>query len=202
MYRKILKLLGLIKLYYYRMIGKNVSFGKGVFFHPKAKIYMNKKIGKIQFEDNVQIMSNVELKIEGNGSLKISKDSSILDYSFINVGKGAELLLKDHVFINRNGVIVCNNKIEIGDNVAIGPNVSMYDHDHIVRADLRQDWTKSKVGNIIIENDVWIAANTVILRNSHISHNSVIAAGLVVKGSIPENIIAYAKQSINYKKIN
>lgn len=54
-------------------------------------------------------------------------------------------------------------------------------------------------GSVSIGNNVWIGANTVILRDSIIGDNAVIAAGSVVKGNIPPNTVYYLKREENFK---
>ena len=44
--------------------------------------------------------------------------------------------------------------------------------------------TRNKIGDIIIENDVWIGANCVILPNVRIGEGAVIAAGSIVNKNI------------------
>ena len=57
-----------------------------------------------------------------------------------------------------------------------------------------------KTAPIIIGNNVWVGANTVILRGAEIGDNSVIGAGCIVKGKIPENSVFVQKRQSIYKK--
>jgi acetyltransferase-like isoleucine patch superfamily enzyme len=88
--------------------------------------------------------------------------------------------------------IVSKKSIEIGSNVMVGGNVHIWDTDfHPLdpikrRQNLNKDIRNSKV---IIENDVWIGANTLVLKGVRIGQNSVIAAGSVVSKSIPKDEI-------------
>ena len=59
---------------------------------------------------------------------------------------------------------------------------------------------KYKTGAVIIEDNVWIGANTVILRGTHIGANSVIAAGSIIRGNVPNNTVVYQKREIKYKE--
>lgn len=97
--------------------------------------------------------------------------------------------------MNVYGIVISHQLIQIGENCAIGPRVTICDHDHIVCRDDRQKWFGFRTGRICVERDTWIAANVTILRDSHIEHNSVIGAGTVVKGEIPANSITYHKRN-------
>lgn len=52
-----------------------------------------------------------------------------------------------------------------------------------------------KTSPIVIGNNVWIAANSIILRGSNIGDNAVIAAGSIVKGTVPANTLYLQKKS-------
>ena len=52
-------------------------------------------------------------------------------------------------------------------------------------------------GEVIIGKNVWIGANTVILRNTRIGDNAVIAAGSIVKGEVPANSVFVDKREHN-----
>ena len=49
-------------------------------------------------------------------------------------------------------------------------------------------------GDIIIGKNVWIGANTVILRGTTIGDNAVIAAGSVLKGDVAPNTVFLNKR--------
>lgn len=78
------------------------------------------------------------------------------------------------------------NGIIFGSNIRIGPNVSIISANHNI-----DDYDKhDKAEPIVIGNDVWIAANVVILPGVHIGNNVVIGAGSIVNRDIPDNSIA------------
>lgn len=110
-----------------------------------------------------------------------------------------EILLGERVSVNQDSMIVSMNKISVGNDTLIGPGVKIFDHDHGYGENVnREDYTW---GDIIIGNNVWIGANTIILKNTHIGDNCVIAAESVIKGNIPENMLVGNKKEIFMKKI-
>jgi len=45
------------------------------------------------------------------------------------------------------------------------------------------------IGSVKISKNVWIGNNVTILKNSEIGENTIIAAGAVVSGKFPKNVI-------------
>jgi len=93
--------------------------------------------------------------------------------------------LGDEVTLNRGVYIAAQTKVTIGNHVLIGPYVHINSGNH--RFDdpavpIRQQGKALKP--IVIEDDVWIAANVVVTAGSHIGRGSVVMAGAVVSGTI------------------
>lgn len=76
--------------------------------------------------------------------------------------------------------------ISIGNNVTFSIRVTLLAHD----ASTKKILDYAKFGKIIIEDNVFIGANTTILPNVTIGKNSIIGAGSVVTKNIPENSVA------------
>ena len=128
--------------------------------------------GKINLKKNVSFQRNVSLTSVG-GNLTIGKNVSF----------------------NRNCIVICRDSIVIKDNVIFGPNVVIYDHDHIFNNKGIQ--TGYKYGSVVIEEGCWIAANVTILRNTHIGEGCVIGAGCIIKGSIPAHSLVISNRETN-----
>lgn len=76
--------------------------------------------------------------------------------------------------------------ITIGNNVTFASWVYLAAHDGAAQKHVGY----SKIGKIVIEDNVFIGARSIILPNVSIGANSVIGAGSVVTKSIPENVVA------------
>lgn len=90
--------------------------------------------------------------------------------------------------------IVCFKSITIGNNVKIGGNVVIYDTDFhsldkIDRRDSKLDQEKKQCRDVVIEDDVFIGAHSIILKGVTIGEGSIIGAGSVVSKSVPKNEI-------------
>lgn len=135
-----------------------------------------------------------EVTISKKGILWIGKCFKMRSNCHIRIRKNAIMKIGNNVSLNYGDMIVCHEKITIGDNVQLAPNVLIYDHDHDYRA---KDGLKKllyKTSPVEIGSNVWIGANTVILRGTQIGDNCVIGAGSVVKGIIPDGTVFVQKR--------
>lgn len=109
------------------------------------------------------------------------------------VDRGAVLTIGKNVGISSTAV-VCHQSITIGDNVKIGGGVCLYDTDfHSLNPKIRENAIedlKSKIKiPIVIKNNAFIGAHSIILKGVVIGTNSVVGASSVVTKSIPDNEI-------------
>ena len=130
------------------------------------------------------------LKILGGENIEIGDDFSSMGHNYL-YGNGGGIRIGDNCSINTNVQIGSSGgRIVIGNNVLLGPNVVIRAADHgIVRGDLIRNQPHSG-GEIIIEDDVWIAANVVVLKNVRLGTGCVVGAGAVVNKDIePYSIV-------------
>ena len=124
------------------------------------------KGSKITIEDRVMIDAFVKIKaVGGSGDVRIGKNS----------------------YINSGVVIYSGNGIDIGEDVLIAANCTLAPVNHAFRSKettiSRQGFHPSK-GGIVIENDVWIGANTVILDGAILRKGCVVGANSLVNGEL------------------
>ncbi len=109
----------------------------------------------------------------------------------VNIEHGAFFGGGREIEIGNNSAIGLNARISgplsIGDDVMMGPNVSIYTQNHetenIYKPMRLQTAPKEKV---TIGNDCWIGANAVILPNVTIGSGVIIGAGAVVTRDVPD----------------
>lgn len=101
------------------------------------------------------------------------------------------VIIEQGVTANRNLTIYCANRVKIGKNCMLGSNILITDNDHGMNAEMNSYAEQPlMVKETVIEEGCWIAQNCSILAGSHIGKHSIIGAGSVVKGEIPEYCIA------------
>jgi maltose O-acetyltransferase len=99
------------------------------------------------------------------------------------------IIIGQNSFINHNNVIQAgkkNAKIIIGNHVMTGPCVLMFAYNHSMDNNgvpmIEQDYTEA---DIVIQDDVWIGAGSILLAGVKIGKGCVIAAGSIVTSELP-----------------
>lgn len=100
---------------------------------------------------------------------------------------GLEIRVGHRVFINQNCTLYDLAEIRIGDDVMIGPNVSIISSSHPIAPSERRAGVIGKP--IAIGRNVWIAAGATIIGGVTVGENSVVAAGSVVTKDVPSNTL-------------
>lgn len=99
---------------------------------------------------------------------------------------GVGLRVGHHSNIGPYCFIGCSGRITIGSNVMISPRVSIYAENHnFTRLDMPMKEQGVTRGETTIEDDCWLASNSVILSGVRVGRGSVVAAGSVVTTDIP-----------------
>ncbi len=102
---------------------------------------------------------------------------------------GCNISIGENFFANFELTILDEAMVTIGDNVFIGPNVSIYTACHPVDPEQRRlgvQWAEP----VTIGNDVWIGGGTIILPGVTVGDGTTIGAGSVVSRSIPPRSLA------------
>ncbi len=89
-----------------------------------------------------------------------------------------------NVFINHSFTAMSIGGIEFGDNVQVGPHVTIVTDNH----DLTNRYVL-RCRKVVIGNNVWIGAGVSIMPGVHIGDNAVIAGGAVVTKDVPSDTI-------------
>lgn len=115
------------------------------------------------------------------------------------VDYGNNIYFGNNCEVNMNCTFLDDNKIIIGDNALIAPNVQIYTAFHPANAKERFgepkedgsfEFCKTQTAPVIIGNNVWIGGGAIIMPGVTIGDNVVIGAGSVVTKDIPSDKIA------------
>lgn len=139
------------------------------------------KGGKMLIKDNLSI----------NNGIKGNPIGSYRRCTFF-VGRGDTLTIGKHVGLSQTALI-CHLSITIRDYVKMGAGVSVFDTDfHSLDPDIRkssEDMKHKAKAPVVIHDNVFIGAHSIILKGVTIGNNSIIGARSVVTKSVPENRI-------------
>jgi len=102
---------------------------------------------------------------------------------------GRQIHIGSGTFVNFGLVALDCAPITIGDDVQIGPNVQLLTPTHPVEPEPRRAKLEA-ARPIVIGDNVWLGGGVIVLPGVSIGRNSVVGAGAVVTGDLPENVLA------------
>ena len=183
----------MLKLYNLRLaIAKFTRFGKRYTQGKGTKVILSKILMSKYATGSIKLGNNVFC----NGEL----------YCFLNKGN---ITIGDYCYVGDGSKIWSLDSVSIGNRVLISHNVFIVDNQtHPVNSEIRHKQFKSKFGfpfpqnidleekAIIIDDDVWIAANSIILRGVHIGKGAIVGAGSVVTKNVPAGKIVAGNPAV------
>ena len=157
----------------------------------KGKLVISNR-GKCVFGKKIVFNSSIESNFVG-----LTKPCTIY------IQKGANLKIDD--YSGFSGVsIFCAESITIGKYVNFGGNACIWDTDfHPLDFEERRVHSINKIKSapIIIGDDVFIGANSIILKGVTIGSRSILGAGSVVTKNIPSDEV-WAGNPAKFLKVN
>ena len=186
--------------------------------------YIKSKYLSLKFHSNFKIGINVKFVVEGNSKVSLSStmlgchgigqnrsfyniidseliigESQIYTGCILDLSKSS-LVIGDRTWINEQCQFRSRKSIKIGNHCAIGFNCLFMDTDFHSLSNTEKEET-----GICLGDNVWIGANSTILKNVHLGNNVVVAAGSVVTKSFPDNVLVAGvpakiiKENISWK---
>lgn len=180
-----------LSFFFIRGLMKRIFLGAA-----KGKLFIGKNVA-IRYPNNLYvgkdtiIEDGVEINCLTQDGIRLGDRVSIGKYAIIRPANiyggpiGAGLVIGSHSNIGPYNYIGCSGKITIGNNVMLGPRISIYAENHVFDNPNRtiKEQGVEKLA-VVIEDDCWIASNVVITAGVTIGKGSVIAAGAVVTESV------------------
>ncbi|MCQ8213469.1 sugar O-acetyltransferase [Cetobacterium somerae] len=126
------------------------------------------------------------------------------------VDYGNNIYFGNNCEVNMNCTFLDDNKITIGNNALIAPNVQIYTAFHPLNANERFgeikengtfEFCKTQTAPVTIGDNVWVGGGAIILPGVTIGNNVVIGAGSVVTKDIPSNSVAFGNPCRIIKKL-
>ncbi|MCT8975069.1 sugar O-acetyltransferase [Clostridium sp. CX1] len=142
----------------------------------------------LTFQFNYTKPSEKERRQELLKQLIVTKGSFYIEAPF-NCDYGYNIEVGENFYANYGCTILDVNKVKIGDNVLLAPNVQIYTAAHPTDPMERLSG-KEYAKPIAIGNNVWIGGGSIICPGVKIGDNVTIGAGSVVTKDIPDNVIA------------
>ena len=105
-----------------------------------------------------------------------------------------ELIIGDNVDVGWQTTIAIGKRVVIGDNVRMAGRAFLFGYSgHSLNAQERAAGVsdnESDIGNIILENNVWLGTNVTVCPNVTIGQGTIVGAGSVVTKSLPPFVVA------------
>jgi acetyltransferase-like isoleucine patch superfamily enzyme len=141
----------------------------------KSPIVTVKRGGEIRIGDNVVLNSkNRGYHVNMFAPMKFVALGGVIEIGDNSRIHGTSLHAKKRISIGKNCLIAANTIIMDSNSHELSLDKP---EERLIKKDLPKE--------VIIEDNVWIAANVIILPGIHIGHDSVIAAGSVVVKDVP-----------------
>ena len=173
-------------------IGNNgaCSIGKNSNISTAAKIVVAEG-SNIEIGSDFRLGANTNLYVHGNWSISsevhIETNCSIFAREPLRDGN---LVIGSGTHVGDFTIIDLVADVIIGKEVAIGPNCTLYTHDHEYDDISKPSWKGGLISKeIVIEDGAWIGSGVTILPGVKIGKRAVIAAGALVNKDVPANSI-------------
>ena len=102
---------------------------------------------------------------------------------------GINTFIGSRVFLNTNCVILDCARVEIGDDVQIGPGVHLYAATHPLNPEVRRSGLE-RAAPVSIGSDVWLGGGTIVCPGVRIGGGTTIGAGSIVVRDVPPGVVA------------
>jgi acetyltransferase-like isoleucine patch superfamily enzyme len=151
-------------------------------FRMDGKLWIRvQKKGCIRIGDHVKINSRFGSNLVGLTNPAVFQ---CLDEGIITIGNNSGL---------SSPVLSSRSSITIGDDVKIGGNVRIFDHDYhsldFEKRQRKEDGLFVKTRPVKIGNDVFIGTNAMVLKGVTVGDRAIIGAGAVVCCDVPADEI-------------
>ncbi|MEY4836039.1 MAG: hypothetical protein RI980_2154 [Bacteroidota bacterium] len=186
-------------LFIKNLIKRLVMLLRGYFFLYQ-KVFLGKNCNishkpNILFRKNVTIENDVTIDGYAKNKLIFGDNVKVGAYSLVSCTShlskyGVGLTIGNNSAFGRFTEFGAAGGIEIGNDVIAGSYISFHSENHNFSDSsllIRDQGVTSK--GIKIGNNVWIGAKATFLDGSIIGNNCVVAAGAVVNGIFPNNVI-------------
>ena len=180
---------------YYNFFSKAVKREKHAFLIPyKGAVLQISKKANIILKANAainyytcykQFGRKTLLKIGDNATVVVNNRLEIAYGNIISVDNGARLELGSF-YTGVGSNVICKNQMYFGNHVMLGREVCVFDSDyHDILNEFGEKINPDKP--VILEDNVWIGARTMVLKGSHVKEGAIVSANSMVMGEVEGN---------------
>lgn len=123
------------------------------------------------------------------GFKKYGKNVFIMHHAWFKMPQN--ITIGDDVRIHNMTYIDASGGLEIGSHIGITSGCQIYTQNHGIKRDELYYYQPYRLGKVVIEDDCWIGAGSIITAGVTIRKGTIVAAGAVVtKDTEPYSIVA------------
>jgi len=147
----------------YELNGKKPAISQDAFVHPDAIL-----IGDVTIGDGCMIAPGAVLRAD-IGTISIGTGTSIQDNAVIHANPGVRVIIEDHVVIAHGAIL---HDVHIHSGCVIGMGATL-------------------LFNIVCEQNVFVAAGSVVKNNTHIPAGKLAAGNpaIIIRDVTPEQLL-------------
>jgi acetyltransferase-like isoleucine patch superfamily enzyme len=172
-----------------------------ILFRYKFDIFSSFTIARLRVKfPKTYISSRTHINFDNIGQLQIGENTDISDFTTLvamndplNNVQNSSLIIGSNTYIGEyNNIRAGGGMIQIGDFCSISQHISIIASNHKFKKEeliRNQPWDLEN-NFVVIKDDVWIGANSIILPGVTIGKGAIIGAGSVVNKDIPDFAIA------------
>jgi acetyltransferase-like isoleucine patch superfamily enzyme len=125
-------------------------------------------------------------KIHAAEDIRIHATASIRNAQNVYIGRNSHINHNCCIWAGENSTIV------LGDNLLMGPGVCIFSGNHGTTKGMPMTFQERKEESIVIGDDVWLGAHSIITAGTRIANGVIVAAGAVVTRSITQEDVVVA----------
>ena len=150
----------------------------------------------------VRVVGVAPKVVNPGGQISIGDDvifDAKLTPIYLELKRGAVLTIGSNTYLNDAVWLGCTGRITIGARVLIGPGVRIFDNSYHGTIQRQVMPTPRPV---TIEDDVWIATNSIILAGVTIGRGSIVGANSVVARDVPAYCVVAGNPAKQISKLD
>ncbi len=188
---------------------------KSFFYSAILKFYLKLRFKNVSIGTRFKVFGHLHLSLKKHSIIRIGENLTLKSntiYNYVGINKPCSIAVGNHAQLiigNNCGMsgttIYAAAKITIGDYCNFGGNTFLWDTDfHPIDYKERRIHNVEKIAtaSISIGNDVFIGANSIILKGVNVGDRAVIGAGSVVVKDVPADEIWAGNPARFIKKIS
>ncbi len=186
----------------YRLQYPNVKFGKGITIRGKFAVEGKGQveIGNSCYFISAKNQANI-IHVPDASSHLVIGEKGFFDATSFNLYGNGKVKVGNHCYFNGT-TIKSVNSVEIKNHCLISDAVLVDTDFHSIEINRRSPEAIAKHKPICINENVWIASQSMILKGVNIGENSVVGAMTVVRQSVPDNVVVIGNPQQIVKKLD